>query len=73
MGWGWLCCAKKRGFVAGFPQILGFFRLLDLKKRPLQNFHFATAPFLVCFIVSFVYFAPKAEAARSFSQTFAQF
>ena len=44
MGWGWLCCAKKRGFVAGFPQILGFFRLLDLKKRPLQNFHFATAP-----------------------------
>ena len=44
MGWGWLCCAKKRGFVAGFPQILGFFRLIDLKKRPLQNFHFATAP-----------------------------
>ena len=45
MGWGWLCCAKKQGFVAGFPQILGFFRLLDLKKKPLQNFHFATAPF----------------------------
>ena len=50
MGWGWLCCAKKRGFVAGFPQILGFFRLLDLKKRPLQNFHFATAPLLLPFI-----------------------
>ena len=45
MGWGWLCCAKKQGFVAGFPQILGFFRLLDLKKKPLQNFHFATAPY----------------------------
>jgi len=35
---------KTESFAAGFPQSLGFLCPLGLKKRPLQNFHFATAP-----------------------------
>jgi hypothetical protein len=47
MGWGWLCYAKNRRFVLAFPQFLGFLCLLDIKLGPLQNSHFATAPFFI--------------------------